>query len=291
MKTWIKLYTEVLHDPKMGRLTDRQYRTCINLFLLAGQIDQDGALPQLDDIAYHLRTDTASLSADAMALAAVGILTQEGDDWTVTRFAERQARNQSETPEQVKRRVTEYRQRKAQACNGDVTACNVSVTACNDIEEKREEKKREEGEREDVTPHVTADVTAQPAQPTPIEHDTVDPRDTKRHKLHVLPLGPEPSPAVKAYLHTCNQFAKPQYATEPVRTLIDGAVQAEHVPRWEKVITDWLLAGYKAENVAGMVDVFTNGYQKGGQNGGRDKTGRRGTNDVIKSPSAYRADA
>jgi hypothetical protein len=34
MKTWIKLYTEILQDPKMGRLTDRQYRTCVNLFLL-----------------------------------------------------------------------------------------------------------------------------------------------------------------------------------------------------------------------------------------------------------------
>lgn len=39
MKSWIKLYTEILNDPKMGRLTDRQYRTCINLFL-----DADGEL-------------------------------------------------------------------------------------------------------------------------------------------------------------------------------------------------------------------------------------------------------
>jgi len=144
MKSWIKLYTEILHDPKMGRLSDRQYRTCITLFLLAGQLDREGALPPVDDIAWHMRMEPTPLLDDMAALAAVGILTRDGDDWIVTRFADRQARQPSETPEEVKRRVTEHRQRKAQACNDDVTACNVSVTACNDIEKKREEKKREE---------------------------------------------------------------------------------------------------------------------------------------------------
>lgn len=144
MKSWIKLYTEILHDPKMGRLSDRQYRTCITLFLLAGQLDREGALPPVDDIAWHMRMEPTPLLDDMAALAAVGILTRDGDDWIVTRFADRQARQPSETPEEVKRRVTEHRQRKAQACNDDVTACNVSVTPCNDIEKKREEKKREE---------------------------------------------------------------------------------------------------------------------------------------------------
>ena len=36
-KYWIKLYHEVLDDPKMARLPDRLYRRCIEVFLLAGK--------------------------------------------------------------------------------------------------------------------------------------------------------------------------------------------------------------------------------------------------------------
>lgn len=141
MKTWIKLYTEILRDPKMGRLTDRQYRTCISLFLLAGQVDQNGELPDLVDIAWHLRLDETALRDDMAALEAIGILTCTDNQWNVTRFVDRQARNPSETPEEVGKRVKAHRQRSADVtpCNDTVTACNVSVTASNDIEKKRED--------------------------------------------------------------------------------------------------------------------------------------------------------
>ena len=39
---WIKLYHEILEDPKMGRLSDRQFRRVIELFLLAGDCEMDG---------------------------------------------------------------------------------------------------------------------------------------------------------------------------------------------------------------------------------------------------------
>lgn len=50
-KYWIKLYHEILHDPKMGRLPDNLWRRCIELFLLAGELgaevdeDDKGHLP------------------------------------------------------------------------------------------------------------------------------------------------------------------------------------------------------------------------------------------------------
>ena len=52
---WIKLYHEILDDPKMGRLTDRQYRRVIELFLMAGDCEMDGGLPALVDIDLRLR--------------------------------------------------------------------------------------------------------------------------------------------------------------------------------------------------------------------------------------------
>ena len=111
MKAWIKLYTEIVHDPKMGRLTDRQHRVCINLFALAGQVDDDGLLPPLEDIAWHLRTRPARLQRDMQRLAELGILCLDGEQWCVAHFAERQACPPSAEGAAVRRRVQEHRQR------------------------------------------------------------------------------------------------------------------------------------------------------------------------------------
>ena len=43
-KYWIKLYYEILDDPKLGKLTDWLFRRAIELFLLAGENDNDGLL-------------------------------------------------------------------------------------------------------------------------------------------------------------------------------------------------------------------------------------------------------
>ena len=91
-KYWIKLYHEILDDPKMGRLPDRLWRRTIEIFLLAGDLDCDGALPTVADMAWRLRADPADLEADLIELATVGIVTRQDDgQWIVTQFAERQA--------------------------------------------------------------------------------------------------------------------------------------------------------------------------------------------------------
>ena len=52
---WIKLYIEILDDPKMGRLGDDLWRRAAELFLLAGKEGNDGALPPIDEMAWTLR--------------------------------------------------------------------------------------------------------------------------------------------------------------------------------------------------------------------------------------------
>jgi len=103
---WIKLYHEVLADPKMGRLSDRLYRRTIELFLLAGQEDKAGYLPELDEMAWILRLDPQELYADLEALAATNIVQLRDEGWIVTKFAERQ---DAETGAE---RVSRYRQAK-----------------------------------------------------------------------------------------------------------------------------------------------------------------------------------
>lgn len=51
---WIRLYVEVVDDPKVGRLSDHQFRTWLLLLALAGR-SRDGSLPCREDIAFKLR--------------------------------------------------------------------------------------------------------------------------------------------------------------------------------------------------------------------------------------------
>lgn len=87
---WIKLYIEILDDPKMGRLTAEQWRLAIELFLLAGEQNKNGILPSLPDMAWRLRIDENELLQTMSELEQVGILSQDGDAWIVTNFARRQ---------------------------------------------------------------------------------------------------------------------------------------------------------------------------------------------------------
>ena len=90
---WIKLYHEVLHDPKMGRMPDRLWRRTIELFLLAGENGNSGQLPSLHDMAWMLHSTEEELQQDLLSLAEepFGIVLEEDGSWAVQRFASRQA--------------------------------------------------------------------------------------------------------------------------------------------------------------------------------------------------------
>lgn len=86
-KYWIKLYKEIIDDPKMGMLTDRQYRRTIEMFCLA---DDDGYLPSVKDMTWKLRVKFEELETDLADLASVGILQKSDDRWLVTNYSKRQ---------------------------------------------------------------------------------------------------------------------------------------------------------------------------------------------------------
>jgi len=87
---WIKLYHEILDDPKMGRLSDRLWRRTIEMFLLAGEMNEDGLLPSLGDMAWRLRANEEELGGELEYLCTLGILS-DGGEYRVVNFAERQA--------------------------------------------------------------------------------------------------------------------------------------------------------------------------------------------------------
>jgi DnaD/phage-associated family protein len=90
---WIKLYTEILHDPKMAKLDDHLWRRAIEIFLLAGENSMEGTLPSTEDMAWVLRTDEESLVSELLQLAKkIGVeFDAELDAWVVSNFSKRQA--------------------------------------------------------------------------------------------------------------------------------------------------------------------------------------------------------
>ena len=89
-KYWIKIYHEILDDPKMGRMSDMLWRRTIELFLIAGEQDNEGHLPKLGDMAYRLRLSDDELSKDLDELQKMNIIHSDDGAWIVTKFAERQ---------------------------------------------------------------------------------------------------------------------------------------------------------------------------------------------------------
>lgn len=146
---WIKLYHEMLEDPKVGRLTDSQYRTMIECFLLAGRENLEGALPAVEDIAWQLRKDLEQLKSDFAALAAAGILTETAQGWVVTNYTKRQTKISNADKQKA------YRDRsRHDFMDGyeEERISNVdsyqSVTDGNTEEEKKKIREEEEKEKE-----------------------------------------------------------------------------------------------------------------------------------------------
>jgi len=90
---WIKLYHEILDDPKMATLPDRLWRRTIEIFLLAGKLsaDKSGQLPETNRLAWLLRMSTDDLSMDMTQLSNAGIIKKNTDGWKVVNFEKRQS--------------------------------------------------------------------------------------------------------------------------------------------------------------------------------------------------------
>jgi hypothetical protein len=126
MKYWIKLYIEILDDPKMARLPNHLWRRLVELFLLAGRQGDDGALPPVEETAWSLRLSEDKLLEDLQRLAEVGVVQKSTSGiWSVTHFKERQG---SESLERVRRYRQRYRNTQDNGEGNQVGAADASTS-------------------------------------------------------------------------------------------------------------------------------------------------------------------
>ena len=103
---WMKLWFDILRDPKMGMLPDRLWRRVIELFLLAGQQGEEGLLPNPAEIAWQLNKSEKAIITDLEKIRKTGIVDINVDGvWYVTNFKKRNA------PVSSSKRAKDYRMR------------------------------------------------------------------------------------------------------------------------------------------------------------------------------------
>ena len=105
----------------MGRMSDKQFRRTIELFLIAGKEDNNGILPSLDDIAWMLHASKKEVQTLLRDLKAVGIVSEIGSEkYEITNFSERQ--NSEMTRSEINKRY--YEKQKAKSENKTDTSLN-----------------------------------------------------------------------------------------------------------------------------------------------------------------------
>jgi len=94
-KHWIKLYVEMLDDPKIGLLPDSAKWRFTSALLLAGETNEGGFLPEIEHAAWRLRIAPETLQSEMRMLAGRGLVElrehpEGGERWFITNFEERQ---------------------------------------------------------------------------------------------------------------------------------------------------------------------------------------------------------
>jgi hypothetical protein len=145
---WLRLYDEVLDNPKVQRLSDNMFRHWIGLLCLANRGNPRGRIPHnLHDIAYSLRLSPSKTRRVLDELVEKGLLVYEQNSEHIMprNWDERQKKSDSSAERVARHRAKD---------EGSNVTEPLHVTGvkrdCNGVEKSREEKIR--GEEKRVTP-------------------------------------------------------------------------------------------------------------------------------------------
>jgi hypothetical protein len=137
---WLKLYTEILDDPKYHRLSDTAKLGMVELMVVAKKSGTNGDLPEIEDICFYTRRAKEWWIPVIDELKSISFLVENGSNEKIRKFEERQAPAdgaERTRMSRVAKQHTEY------TCNDPVTKVSQSVTE-NRLKIKDSEKSREE---------------------------------------------------------------------------------------------------------------------------------------------------
>lgn len=224
-KYWIKLYHEILNDFKMAKMSDRLFRRTIEVFLLAGDYEKDGLLPPTEDMAWRLRLTEEELETDLIELQQLGIVTNDGGQWSVHNFPERQG-PMTEAERSRRRRQKRHMLEYQESGPADV---GVSTTDQPPTDRKRDRKA------------VT-------------DKDIDKDIDKKGAKAQSKSSNKKPQPeAIKTFRIKAHRFPAKSWWELIDETVGDAEKDLE---LWGEIVFKWVGLGWNPMNVAGMLEFY-----------------------------------
>jgi len=145
---WFRVYTEIVDDPKMARLSGDQFRDWIFLLALARESEEPGVIMMSpEDAAWRLRRPPDEFKESLSLFERLEMITLEDGRIVVSKFLERQYDKPSDRPDEVRRRVARHRKRQSNAAaTPDPVDGNAAVTRRNAIDsESDSDSEGEEG--------------------------------------------------------------------------------------------------------------------------------------------------
>jgi hypothetical protein len=139
---WCRLYSEIIDDPKMAKLTDSQFRHFVLLLALATEQEKDGSIDmEPEDVAWRLRVEVDALCDTMARLKELKIFDNGYENPVFINWPKRQFRS-DDSSERVKR----YRAKQAKR---DVTV-TVTPRARAETETETETEKDKDDNKTDV---------------------------------------------------------------------------------------------------------------------------------------------
>ena len=86
---WLKLWFDLLDDPKTGTLPDATFRLWIGVLILAGENRMLGWFPR-ENIAWRLRLPEPEVTAHLEKLIAAGVVSEQAGRVAITQWTSRQ---------------------------------------------------------------------------------------------------------------------------------------------------------------------------------------------------------
>lgn len=235
MKTWVKLYTEIIDDPKIARLSWAERGIWSALLALAGKLEardpegtESGLVGTAADVAWYLRADAEEITRALTVFEAADMAHRDGEHWYLTHWHNRQARSPSSLPEATRDRQRSHRT--ATTCHEDVTSVSRDVTR---LDKNRIDKNR-------VEESGSAPQKPKPVTNYNLPHDDLRPRPVKTFsEVTRYNLAPNSEPWVL------------------IAQSIPDNEQA--LARWKEAVTAWVNCGNSTRNVSGMIDWYKSG--------------------------------
>jgi hypothetical protein len=143
---WFRLYSSVLHDPKVQQLSPALFKHWINLLCLASETDDNGRLPDRKAIAFALRVYPGQADKILAQLSQATLIELDNDSkFYIHKWESRQSRS-----DDVARRVRDFRERQNPSESRDQGYMNSGHVTLHVTDEKRYGNVlEEEGEEEE----------------------------------------------------------------------------------------------------------------------------------------------